>query len=334
MRRPSRRRRSRGARPTPMPIPSSALPAPDMIVRTSAKSRLISPGSVTRSEMPWTPWRRTSSATRNASTIEVLRSSTVSRRLLGTTISVSTSSASAVIPASACARRREPSNWNGRVTIPTVSAPSSRAIWATTGAAPVPVPPPAPAAMKTMSEPRSSALMRSYSSRAAWRPRSGFEPEPSPRVTRVADVQGLVGRRLLQRLQVGVDRDELDALDLGLDHAVDGVDAGAADADHGQDRARGTHRVIRLRPGVHVGLRRQRGLLGRSQHVLGNVGREGVAQPLLGRRDPALGLLRRRGRRRRACACGAAGAAGCDALGVLRRGGAAAGAAAGCSPGA
>ena len=73
---------------------------------------------------------------------------------------------------------------------------------------------------------------------------------------RVADVQGLMGRGLLQRLQVGVDRDEVDALDLGLDHAVDGVDAGAADADHGQDRARGTHRVVHLRPGVHVGFRR------------------------------------------------------------------------------
>ena len=132
--------------------------------------------------MPWTPWRSTSSATRNASTIEVLRSSTDSSRLFGTTISVSTSSASASIPASAWSRRREPSNWNGRVTIPTVSAPSSRAICATIGAAPVPVPPPAPAAMKTMSEPRSSALIRSYSSLAAWRPRSGFEPEPSPRV--------------------------------------------------------------------------------------------------------------------------------------------------------
>ena len=45
--------------------------------------------------MPWTPWRSTSSATRNASTIEVCLSSTDSRRLFGTTISVSTSSASA-----------------------------------------------------------------------------------------------------------------------------------------------------------------------------------------------------------------------------------------------
>ena len=35
--------------PEPMPMPSSALPASAMIVRTSAKSRLIRPGSVIRS---------------------------------------------------------------------------------------------------------------------------------------------------------------------------------------------------------------------------------------------------------------------------------------------
>ena len=57
--------------------------------------------------------------------------------------------------------RREPSKPNGLVTMPTVSAPSSRAMRATTGAAPVPVPPPSPAVMNTMSEPLSSALMRS-----------------------------------------------------------------------------------------------------------------------------------------------------------------------------
>ena len=34
-----------------------------------------------------------------------------------------------------------------------------------------------------MSEPLSSALILSYSSIADWRPSSGFEPEPSPRVT-------------------------------------------------------------------------------------------------------------------------------------------------------
>ena len=53
---------------------------------------------------------------------------------------------------------------------------------ATTGAAPVPVPPPSPAVMNTMSEPRSSVLIRSESSIAAARPWSGLEPEPRPRV--------------------------------------------------------------------------------------------------------------------------------------------------------
>ena len=139
--------------PTPIPIPSSAVPASAMIVRTSAKSRLISPGSVIRSEMPCTPWRSTSSAIRNASTIDTRLSSTDRSREFGITISVSTSRESTSIPRSACSPRREPSNENGLVMIPTVRAPISRAIRATTGAAPVPVPPPAPAAMNTMSEP-------------------------------------------------------------------------------------------------------------------------------------------------------------------------------------
>ena len=111
--------------------------------------------------MPCTPWRSTSSATRNASIIDVCLSSTESSLLFGTTISVSTSSASASMPCSAVWPRREPSKPNGLVTIPTVSAPSSRAMRATTGAPPVPVPPPWPAVMKTMSAPLSSALIRS-----------------------------------------------------------------------------------------------------------------------------------------------------------------------------
>ena len=59
------------------------------------------------------------------------------------------------------ARGAMPSNLNGIVTMPTVSAPSSRAIRATTGAAPEPVPPPSPAVTKTMSEPRSARLIAS-----------------------------------------------------------------------------------------------------------------------------------------------------------------------------
>src|SRR5829696_134903 len=47
----------------------------------------------------------------------------------------------------------------------------------------------------------------------------------------VADLQLVVGVAHLQRLRVGVDRDELDALQAGVDHAVDRVDPAAAYAD-------------------------------------------------------------------------------------------------------
>ena len=60
--------------PDAVPMPISAEPASCMIVRTSAKSRLIRPGIVIRSVMPWTPWRRTLSASRNASRMLVRRS--------------------------------------------------------------------------------------------------------------------------------------------------------------------------------------------------------------------------------------------------------------------
>ena len=51
-----------------------------------------------------------------------------------------------------------------------------------------------------------------------------------------ADVELDVGVAHQQRLRVGVDRDELDALEPDLDHPVDGVDAAAADADDLDDR--------------------------------------------------------------------------------------------------
>src|SRR5262249_5337984 len=50
------------------------------------------------------------------------------------------------------------------------------------------------------------------------------------------DVELDVGVTHQQRLRVGVDRDELDALEPDLDHAVDGVDTAAADADDLDDR--------------------------------------------------------------------------------------------------
>src|SRR5581483_10981695 len=120
---------------------------------------------------------------RNASSIDVDLSRTSSSRSFGITINVSHASRSSSTPTSACRIRRLPSNRNGVVTMPTVSAPSSRAIRATTGAAPEPVPPPSPAATKTMSEPRRTRLIWSYASSAARRPTAGSAPEPRPSVS-------------------------------------------------------------------------------------------------------------------------------------------------------
>ena len=125
---------------------------------TSAKSRLIRPGVVIRSVMPWTPESSTWSALRKASSIETPRSLIDSSRSLGMTMRVSTSSRSCAMPVSAWLARRRPSKVNGRVTTPMVSAPRPLAIRATTGAPPVPVPPPSPAVTKTMSAPLEDLL--------------------------------------------------------------------------------------------------------------------------------------------------------------------------------
>ena len=87
--------------PEATPIPIRAEPASRMIVRTSAKSRLTRPGTVTRSVIPCTPWRRMSSAIRKASTIDVFFSTTWSTRSFSITISVSTCSPRSWMPVSA-----------------------------------------------------------------------------------------------------------------------------------------------------------------------------------------------------------------------------------------
>jgi len=50
-----------------------------------------------------------------------------------------------------------------------------------------------------------------------------------------ADVELHIGVGHEKGLRVGVDRDELDALEAYLDHPVDGVDAATTDADHLDD---------------------------------------------------------------------------------------------------
>ena len=234
-----------------------------MTARTSAKSRLMSPGTVIRSLMPWTPWRSTSSTTRKASTMDVSVLTTSLSRSLGMVMSVSTLSRSSSAAFSALSRRRAPSQLKGLVTTPMVSAPRSRAISAMTGAAPEPVPPPMPAVMKTMSESRSASAIFSESSSAARWPMLGSPPAPRPRVDLVADAD-LVGRVGLQeRLRVGVDRDELHAHELGADHAVDGVAAAAAHADDADERE-----VLRVGAQRHVGVLQDRGRALRWRSVL------------------------------------------------------------------
>ena len=190
---------------------------------------------MTRSEMPWTAWRRTSSATRKASTIEVRRSRMVSSRSFGTTIIVSTSLPSAAMPSSAWAARRAPSKAKGLVTAATVSAPMSRASLATTGRGARA----GAAAGAGGQEDHVGALEQLLDlvllieGRLVADPRIGSGAEAAGHLA--ADVQGHIRVRVLQRLKVGVDREELHARQLRLDHAVDGVDAGAADAHHPQD---------------------------------------------------------------------------------------------------
>ena len=109
---------------------------------------------------------------------------------------------------------------------------------------------------------RSRAAPRGSSasdSSAARRPTSGSEPEPRPSV--IFWPMWILTAASAERelLRVGVDGQELDAADLGLDHPVHRVDARPADADdtdHGQVRGRLGARRQRHRP-RRRGLRRR-----------------------------------------------------------------------------
>src|SRR5712692_1055537 len=114
------------------------------------------------------------------------------RRWLGMEIRVSTCAFNSRIPSSAQRMRFLPSKRNGLVTTPTVSAPTSLAMRATTGAPPVPVPPPIPAVTNTMSAPTRWWRSSSSPSSVERRPTSGLAPAPRP----LAPSCTLVGARL------------------------------------------------------------------------------------------------------------------------------------------
>lgn len=90
---------------------------------------------MTSSEIPRTAWKSTSSALRNASTKRISFPAIRSSFSFGMTMIVSTRLRSSFVPPSACRFRVSPSKENGRVTIATVSAPTSFATSATTGPA-------------------------------------------------------------------------------------------------------------------------------------------------------------------------------------------------------
>ena len=150
---------------------------------------------------------------------------------MGIVSSVSTIPRSSWMPASAWRMRRGPSNWNGLVTQATVSAPSSLAIAATTGAAPVPVPPPIPAVMKTMSAPvRVSLEKLPVLARGATADLGvGAGAEPAGELGAELDLD--LGRRRAERLGVGIGHRERHAGEARADHPVHGVRPAASEPD-------------------------------------------------------------------------------------------------------
>ena len=217
--------------PRAEPMPMRALPAPCMTDLTSAKSRLIRPGVVMRSVIPWTPESSTWSADRNASSTLTCLSLIESSRSLGMVMRVSTSSRRPAMPESAWLARRRPSNVKGRVTTPMVSAPRLAGDpgddGSTAGAR--------AAALARGDEDHVGALehlldlLRVILGGLAADLRISTGAEATRELA--ADVELDVGVAHEQRLRVRVDGDELDALEPHLDHAVDGVDAAAADTD-------------------------------------------------------------------------------------------------------
>ena len=213
-------------------MPIRAEPASDMIARTSAKSRLIRPGTVIRSVMPWTPWRRMSSALRKASLIGSRRSTMLSSFSFGTMISVSTSLRSFSMPSRACCMRRRAlelerlgDDADGERADLLLGDLSDHRRGAGSGAA----------ALAGGDEDHVGALERLLDVVAALGRGAGADlglaagAEAAGQL--LADRELDVGFAGAQRLGIRVDGEELDALEPGIDHPGYRVGAAAACAD-------------------------------------------------------------------------------------------------------
>ena len=188
------------------------------------------------SQMPCTPWRSRSSHTLKASTMLVPRSRTAIRRSFGITMTVSAASwrrVEALVgrPRAACALEAEGPRHDGdrqgahlagdlrderraaRAGAAALAGGDEHEVAAAQGAAHV-------------------VLALAHGGLAEVRVAAGAEAAGDLHPDRDADVR----LALLERLAVGVDGDELDAAQAGLDHAVDRVAARAADADDADHR--------------------------------------------------------------------------------------------------
>jgi len=123
-------------------------------------------------------------------------------------------------------------------------------------------------------------------SSAALRPRSGSDPDQLHRRIRHREL-----------LRVGVDGDELDSMEVGVDHALQGVETAAADsddADRGEVGRGFATRTQSLRQGGHLG-------------SVGGIGHGAQPRLLAGLVLRTIGHVRHRGRvgrRRRIGLCG------------------------------
>ena len=212
-------------------MPIRAEPASRMIVRTSAKSRLTRPGTVIRSVMPWTPWRRMSSAIRKASVdrgplLDDLEQPVVldhDQRV--DPVAEALDALVGLLRALAALEDERPRDDPDRERLELACELGDDRRPAGTGAP----------ALAGGDEDHVGALQRLLQLVAALlrggladgRIRSGAE---AARLLR-ADVDLHVGVAHHQRLRVRVDGDELDAAEARVDHPVDGVRAAAADAD-------------------------------------------------------------------------------------------------------
>ena len=222
--------------PRALPMPISAEPAPDMTDLTSAKSRLIRPGVVIRSVMPWTPESSTWSAVRKASMTLTLRSPELQQPVVR-----DHDQRVALVAQLLDARLgldRAPLALEGER--PGDHADGQRAELARDGRDD-----------RRTAGARATALAGRHEDHVGpledlldllavvlgGLPADvGLRAGAQAARELAADVELDVGVAHQQRLRVGVDRDELDPLEADLDHAIDRVHPAAADADDLDDR--------------------------------------------------------------------------------------------------